>query len=94
MGHRKLIWPVSSAREVLLACVLVTCVTALHDARSDSEENAQFLGVGAFYYVWYGTPEVDGAYMHWNHTVLPHWNAHVQAQHAGDTDFLAKTNTS
>lgn len=23
-----------------------------------------------FYYAWYGTPEFDGEYMHWNHAVL------------------------
>jgi len=23
-----------------------------------------------FYYAWYGTPEFDGKYMHWNHAVL------------------------
>lgn len=22
---------------------------------------------------WYGTPEVDGKWIHWNHEVLPHW---------------------
>jgi hypothetical protein len=44
--------------------------------------------VGVFYYVWYGAPETDGAYMHWNHSVLPHWNAQVQAKHAGI--FLSK----
>jgi hypothetical protein len=45
--------------------------------------NAQFLGVGAFYYVWYGAPDTDGSYMHWNHSILPHWSAQVRAQHAG-----------
>jgi len=42
-----------------------------------------FLGVGVFYYVWYGTPEIDGAYMHWNHSILPRRNAHIRTQHAG-----------
>ena len=30
-------------------------------------------GLHAFYYAWYGTPEVDGKWIHWNHEVLPHW---------------------
>ncbi len=48
-----------------------------------SSASPDFLGVGVFYYVWYGTPEIDGAYMHWNHSILPHWNAHIRTQHAG-----------
>lgn len=27
----------------------------------------------AAYYLWYGNPEFDGDYKHWNHEVLPHW---------------------
>jgi len=30
--------------------------------------------VHAFYYLWYGTPEIDGRFLHWNHEILPHWN--------------------
>ena len=26
-----------------------------------------------FYYAWYGNPETDGDYSHWNHQVIPHW---------------------
>lgn len=28
----------------------------------------------AFYYVWYGNPQFDGKYLHWNHEYLAHWN--------------------
>ena len=38
-------------------------------------------GVHAFYYPWYGTPETDGAWAHWNHEHLPHWDATVQARY-------------
>ncbi len=27
-----------------------------------------------FYYPWYGNPQFDGKYYHWNHQILPHWN--------------------
>jgi len=37
--------------------------------------------VHAFYYLWYGTPGVDGAYTHWDHEVLPHWTPSVNAEH-------------
>lgn len=33
--------------------------------------------VHAFYYLWYGTPEHDGEWKHWNHEVLPHWTKSV-----------------
>ncbi|XP_062583594.1 glycoprotein endo-alpha-1,2-mannosidase-like [Saccostrea cucullata] len=29
--------------------------------------------VHIFYYPWYGNPEHDGKYYHWNHPYLPHW---------------------
>lgn len=29
--------------------------------------------VHTFYYSWYGNPEHDGSYSHWNHQILPHW---------------------
>ena len=67
---------------------------ALGQASSESPPSADFLGVGAFYYVWYGTPEIDGAYMHWNHSILPHWNAHVRTQHAGRLAQAACTRSS
>lgn len=30
--------------------------------------------VHLFYYPWYGSPEVDGKYLHWNHRYLRHWD--------------------
>jgi hypothetical protein len=33
--------------------------------------------VHVFYYPWYGNPEKDGKYMHWNHQYLPHWRKEV-----------------
>lgn len=43
----------------------------------------------AFFYSWYGTPEVDGKWSHWDHQILPHWTEHVRAQYPGpDVRFL------
>ena len=39
--------------------------------------------VHAFYYPWYASEEVDGQWAHWNHPVLPHWIARVNAQCKG-----------
>ena len=33
--------------------------------------------VFAFYYLWYGNPSTDGRWLHWNHSVLPHWTPAV-----------------
>ena len=27
-----------------------------------------------FYYNWFGNPEKDGKYYHWEHDILPHWS--------------------
>lgn len=35
--------------------------------------------VHAFYYTWYGNPQFDGKYIHWNHPLLPHWDTKVAA---------------
>lgn len=31
----------------------------------------------AFYYMWYGSEEFDGHYMHWNHQYIPHWKQDI-----------------
>ena len=30
-----------------------------------------------FYYMWYASEDEDGKYSHWNHEILPHWDAKV-----------------
>lgn len=30
-----------------------------------------------FYYSWYGTPQFDGKYIHWNHPLLTHWDPKI-----------------
>ncbi|XP_058690782.1 glycoprotein endo-alpha-1,2-mannosidase isoform X3 [Poecile atricapillus] len=30
-----------------------------------------------FYYTWYGNPQFDGKYIHWNHPLLPHWDPKI-----------------
>jgi glycoprotein endo-alpha-1,2-mannosidase len=35
-----------------------------------------------FYYGWYGTPEFDGKWLHWDHERLPHWNPSIAKQHS------------
>lgn len=35
------------------------------------------MGVHAFYYVWYGNPDTNDRWLHWDHEVLPHWVSSV-----------------
>uniref|UniRef100_A0A8D0H2X4 Glycoprotein endo-alpha-1,2-mannosidase n=1 Tax=Sphenodon punctatus TaxID=8508 RepID=A0A8D0H2X4_SPHPU len=30
-----------------------------------------------FYYTWFGNPQFDGKYIHWNHPLLPHWDPKI-----------------
>lgn len=48
--------------------------------------------VHAFYYTWYGNPQFDGKYIHWDHPQLPHWDAKVaqgypQGRHSPPDDI-------
>ena len=54
------------------------------NAESTKEEDADIIqgeqfpkanyNVHVFYYPWYGNPETDGRYLHWNHQYLQHWD--------------------
>lgn len=37
-----------------------------------------------FYYPWYGTPKIDGKWVHWNHVRMPHWNKQTAAKYRQD----------
>ena len=39
------------------------------------------------FYLWYGTPEHDGRWIHWNHPTLPHWRDDVRQLHPVDEPF-------
>jgi hypothetical protein len=50
-----------------LACLLALVVAG---AALAAEDPAPAADVHAFYYAWYGTPAVDGRWVHWNHPIL------------------------
>ncbi len=50
-----------------------------HKCRPSDPES--FPVVYAAFYLWYGNPETDGKWIHWNHITLPHWDKHIDAQH-------------
>jgi glycoprotein endo-alpha-1,2-mannosidase len=37
--------------------------------------------VHAAFYLWYGTPQIDGKWMHWDHPTLPHWSHQVRERY-------------
>jgi len=36
------------------------------------------MGMVAFYYPWYGNPQTDGKWLHWNHEIFDKSHAHHQ----------------
>lgn len=54
----------------------------LHLTSHQALSSANFSpSVHAFFYLWYGIPEFDDEYLHWNHKVLPHWETSVNDQY-------------
>jgi Glycosyl hydrolase family 99 len=50
------------------------------DSGRKAELPALNYNIHLFYYPWYGSPEVNGRYLHWNHRYLPHWKPEVSAR--------------
>lgn len=44
-------------------------------------EKSIFYDIHIFYYLWYGTPQMDGSYIHWDHVLVPHWDPKIAASH-------------
>ncbi|XP_063041067.1 glycoprotein endo-alpha-1,2-mannosidase-like protein [Engraulis encrasicolus] len=44
-------------------------------------EKSIFYDIHIFYYLWYGTPQMDGSYVHWDHVLVPHWDPKIAAGH-------------
>jgi glycoprotein endo-alpha-1,2-mannosidase len=68
----------------LLVWTALAMVTMLSSAAAQAEEppGGNSTSVMAFYYLWYGNPATDGRWLHWNHSVLPHWTEAVNQRYA------------
>ena len=53
---------------------------SLNEERDSSLPEPNY-NIHIFYYAWYGNPEHDGKYVHWNHQYLPHWNPDIAKQY-------------
>jgi len=54
-------------RLILFLTLAVGAVSGCHQERVAEPESTR---LHAFYYPWYGTPELDGEYIHWRHDVM------------------------
>ncbi len=54
---------------LILAMFLLSSCGGREEARQVPPMQARSNDVHIFYYAWYGTPEIDGAYYHWNHEI-------------------------
>ncbi len=57
----------------ILVCAVIDKI--ISSCGLDAKESVQI-----FYYAWFGTPSVDGKWMHWNHEVLPHWDLSTKSK--------------
>ncbi|XP_033837224.1 glycoprotein endo-alpha-1,2-mannosidase-like protein [Periophthalmus magnuspinnatus] len=44
-------------------------------------DGAVFYDVHIFYSTWYGAPQMDGKYIHWDHILVPHWDPKIAASY-------------
>ena len=58
---------------LLLITFLYSFISISSFAQIDHVSTPVNYNVHTFYYGWYGNPEIDGQYYHWDHLILPHW---------------------
>lgn len=79
LGHA-----VGTPLALLALLMLLAAAPAAAAETSGQEETCRADGarpaVHAAFYLWYGNPESDGRWVHWDHKVLPHWDPKVDAQ--------------
>ena len=80
-----------TALSLVLACLLLWAdLPAVNGGEAqDIAAAVEKRCVHAFFYLWYGTPEIDGQWQHWNHEVLPHWDTSVRDRYpSGGVRYL------
>lgn len=48
---------------------------------NSGQDKGIFYDVHIFYYMWYGNPQLDGKYLHWDHVLVPHWDPKIAASY-------------
>ena len=65
--------------KTLYAAILIALLSATSCRQITKLANPVNDRIHTFYYAWFGNPETDGDYAHWNHGIIPHhidssWN--------------------
>ncbi|KAK3551631.1 hypothetical protein QTP70_020836 [Hemibagrus guttatus] len=50
-------------------------------ASNPSTDRGASYDVHIFYYTWYGNPQTDERYLHWDHVLVPHWDPKIAASY-------------
>ncbi|KAL7874453.1 hypothetical protein SRHO_G00054230 [Serrasalmus rhombeus] len=50
-------------------------------ASNSGPDKGMSYDVHIFYYMWYGNPQMDERYLHWDHILVPHWDPKIAASY-------------
>ena len=70
-----------------LLLLLLLCISFSQAASSTNTSRLSLFptpSLHAFFYAWYGAPPHDVGFLHWTHSVLPHWTPAITAQHRSE----------
>lgn len=74
---------------LIVPAIFGACLVIASEAESFHARNLSLLKrVHAFYYLWYGNPDTDGKWIHWDHHLLPHWTEVVRARYPKDVRYI------
>lgn len=65
-----------------------THVSEQIDSKQQNTATRQFNDVHVFYYPWYANLETDGKWSHWDHHILPHWDAVTKAKYKHGIQYI------
>jgi hypothetical protein len=77
-------WPITMWSLFLTVTTLASTTLSMASQPKSDEVVVVSNKLHAFYYLWYGNPEHDGQWLHWNHRILPHWSQHIRDQYPSD----------
>jgi glycoprotein endo-alpha-1,2-mannosidase len=66
----------------VVLCLVTIAIVSVVYANDFGQDNYPARDIHFFFYAWYGTPDIDGAWKHWDHEVLPHWEPSVNEQYS------------
>ncbi|KAK1138198.1 glycoprotein endo-alpha-1,2-mannosidase-like protein [Acipenser oxyrinchus oxyrinchus] len=72
----------SVSSEVVVSPIHVHAITDTKVVHTNSNlEGDIYYDVHIFYYTWFGSPKLDGKYIHWDHVLVPHWDPKIAASY-------------